>query len=267
MEPKDYYQILEIAPNSTAQQIKTAYRELAFQYHPDRTGNDPISAKRMKDINEAYAVLSNAAKRQNYDAYKQQYGNSAYNQFRNRYSEQDIYKGSDIHNIFEEMSRSFGFRGFDDIFKDFYGTNYKSFQFQKPGLNVKGFFFTGSWKGKTSAPNHTPLPGLIEKVSHFFVKKLTGKELPQRGADVHEIIELQPRQGMKGGPFAYYYRKKAKKLIVHIPPKVKDGQRIRLAGMGENGKGGGEAGDLLLKIQIKKPLMAKIKRNLLKFRK
>ena len=262
MSTKDYYQILGVATDSTSQQIKTAYRKLAFQYHPDRTGNDADSALRMKDINEAYAVLSDPAKRQNYDTYKQQFGNSAYQQFRGRYSEQDIYKNSDIHNIFEEMSRSFGFRGFDDIFKDFYGSNYKSFQFHKPGLNIRGFFFTGSWNGRPASRPPNGGPGLIDKLSRFLLKNVTGKALPLKGTDIHDTIQLLPHQGLKGGPYAYYHRKKSKKLVVHIPPKVKDGQRIRLAEMGEDGQNGGPAGDLYIKIQIKRPLIQKLKTRL-----
>jgi DnaJ-class molecular chaperone len=267
MAPKDYYHILGIAHDSTSQQIKTAYRELAFKFHPDRTGNNPESSRRMKDINEAYAVLSDATKRQNYDTYKQQYGDSAYHQFRDQYSEQDIYKGSDIHNIFEEMSRSFGFRGFDDIFKDFYGSGYKGFQFQKPGLNVKGFFFTGTWDGKMPPPKNAPIQGFLGKVSRFLVKQLTGSELPQKGTDIHDVIQLQPHQAMQGGPYAYYHRKKSKKLVVHIPPKVKDGQRIRLSGMGADGKGGGEAGDLFIKVQVKQNILEKLKSHLIHFKK
>jgi DnaJ-class molecular chaperone len=221
----------------------------------------------MKDVNEAYAVLSDPAKRQNYDTYRQQYGDSAYHQFRGQYSEQDIYKGSDIHNIFEEMSRSFGFRGFDDIFKDFYGSNYRGFQFQKPGLNIKGFFFAGSWDGKTSSAKSASSQGFLGKVSQFLLKQITGTQLPQRGANIQDVIELQPHQAMKGGPYAYYHRKKSKKLIVHIPPQVKNGQRIRLSGMGENGKGGAEAGDLLIKVQVKKNIVEKLKSHLTLFKK
>ena len=262
MSTKDYYQILGVAADADSQQIKAAYRKLAFQYHPDRTGNDADSARQMKDVNEAYAVLSDPGKRQNYDSYKQEFGSSAYHQFRGQYSEQDIYKDSDIHNIFEEMSRSFGFRGFDDIFKDFYGSNYKSFQFHKPGLNIRGFFFTGSLNGRSDSPRSHGSAGLLGKLSRFLLQNVTGQPLPQKGADMHDTIQLLPHQGLKGGPYAYFHRKKSKKLVVHIPPGVKDGQRIRLAEMGEEGKDGGPAGDLFIKIQIKRPLIQKLKTRL-----
>jgi len=83
--------------------------------------------------------------------------------------------------------------------------------------------------------------------------------LPENGADINDIINLDPLMTQQGGPYAYFLRKKSKKLVVKIPPGVREGQRIRLAGMGEDGKGGGKPGDLYLKVYIKKPLLRKIK--------
>jgi len=68
---------------------------------------------------------------------------------------------------------------------------------------------------------------------------------------------------MQGGKIKYVHRRKAKELIVTVPPGIKDGQHLRLKGMGEEGKGGGQPGDLYLKVQVKKPLLHKI-RDLLK---
>jgi curved DNA-binding protein CbpA len=97
---KDYYQVLGISKDAPSQKIKTAYREKAFLYHPDRC-KDPAGADQMKAVNEAYAVLSNPRKRKEYDLLQQQYGDAAYGHFRKSYSEQDIFKGSDIQQIFE----------------------------------------------------------------------------------------------------------------------------------------------------------------------
>jgi len=94
MDQKDYYEVLEIDGQATDRQIKEAYRRLAFQYHPDRNSGDPGAVERMKGINEAYAVLSDPAKRQRYDSLRQSYGNSAYDRFREGYSEKDIFRGS-----------------------------------------------------------------------------------------------------------------------------------------------------------------------------
>ncbi len=64
MNGKDYYDILGIERDASLTKIKEAYRRLAFQYHPDRNASDPDAVERMKSINEAYAVLSDPAKRQ-----------------------------------------------------------------------------------------------------------------------------------------------------------------------------------------------------------
>ncbi|MBW2593466.1 MAG: J domain-containing protein, partial [Deltaproteobacteria bacterium] len=84
-------------------------------------------------------------------------------------------------------------------------------------------------------------------------------KIPKKGVDIHEFLRIRPQQAMQGGPYAYYLKKNSKKLIVKIPPGIRDGQRIRLKNMGESGKAGGEPGDLYLKIIIKKSLFDKIK--------
>jgi curved DNA-binding protein CbpA len=190
---------------------------------------------------------------------RQQFGSSAYGHFRNSYSEQDIFRGSDIQEIFEEMAKSFGFRGFDDIFKEAYGKGYRSFQFGKPGFFAKGFVFTGPLNKGGQNNGALPLSGNIAKLSRFVLEKFGGVTLPQNGSDVNDIIRLSPELAYQGGPFAYYNKKRAKKLIVKIPPQVQEGQKIRLAGMGENGKGGGQSGDLYLKVQIKRPVFRRLK--------
>ena len=92
----DYYQVLGVPPDSESGKIKQAYRDLAFKYHPDRNTENPAAAEKMKQVNEAYAVLSDTRKRREYDALRQQYGSSARNQFRQQHSEKDIFSGSDI---------------------------------------------------------------------------------------------------------------------------------------------------------------------------
>src|SRR6185369_9512785 len=65
---KDYYQLLGVAENATAEDIKKAYRRLAKQYHPDANQNDPKAAEKFKEIGEAYSVVSDPEKRKQYDA-------------------------------------------------------------------------------------------------------------------------------------------------------------------------------------------------------
>jgi curved DNA-binding protein CbpA len=112
-----------------------------------------------------------------------------------------------------------------------------------------------------------PPSGKLGKLSRFLLKQISGFEMAKNGKDVDDIIRLTPEQALKGGPYAYFLRKKSKKLVVKIPPGVREGQRIRLAGMGEDGKDGGTSGDLYLKVQIKRPLLQKIKKSITNLRK
>ena len=88
MAQEDYYQVLGVEPEATDQTIKEAFRKLAFKYHPDRNRENAAAVEKMKQVNEAYAVLSNPAKKREYDTLKNQFGSSAYSHFRNNYSEQ-----------------------------------------------------------------------------------------------------------------------------------------------------------------------------------
>lgn len=260
MSQKDFYQILGVAPDADTKKIKEGYRKLAFQYHPDRNTDNPDAAERMKLINEAYAVLSDPSKKQAYDGLRQQFGSGAYRHFRQNYSEQDIFRGSDINQIFEEMARSFGLRGFDAIFKDFYGQGYQTFEFKGSGIRGGGFFFFGS-PGKPGAGrvSHGRPKGVIDHIAQQLIEKgLSGKgRLP--GVDVEELIYLSPETARDGGPYAYYYKKKDKKLVIKIPPGTREGQRIRLSGMGRPSNIGNPPGDLYLKVRIRKSLLKKVK--------
>jgi DnaJ-class molecular chaperone len=217
----------------------------------------------MKEVNEAYAVLSNPKKRRDYDTFHDQYGPYAYGRFKQRYSEQDIFRGSDIHQIFEEMARSFGFRGFEEVFKESYGQEYRTFEFERPGVSGRGFIFFGPGFGRRDqqgSPGFSEIfPGILGKGIRFLLKKTLGMREPRRGRDLDDVIYLSPRQAFEGAKGKYLHRKRSKELIVTIPPGMKQGQRIRLKGMGAPGKDGGEPGDLYLKVRIKKPLLEKVR--------
>ena len=259
MAQEDYYQVLGVDQNASEAKIKEAYRQLAFQYHPDRNRDNTAAAEKMKKVNEAYAVLSNPAKKADYDNLKSQFGSSAYTHFRNNYSEQDIFSGSDINHIFEEMARSFGFRGSNEIFKEFYGRGYQQFQFKSPDGRTRRFVFQRPSKRGQRGQGPSPLEGNFGKILRFVLQKASGVQLPEDGADIVEDLYLAPQQAMQGGPYAYYLRRHSKKLVVKIPSGIREGQRIRLAGMGETGKAGGKPGDLFLKVHIRKPLLKSIK--------
>lgn len=259
MSQIDYYSVLGVSRDADKDQIRVAYRRLAFQYHPDRNADSPDAAERMKQINEAYAVLSDETKKRRYDAMKEQYGDTAYTHFRDSYSEHDIFSGSDINKIFEELARDFGFRGFDELFREFYGAGYKAFNFRKNGFTVKGFMFSGPGffgreQARVTEKGAASFPGPAE-----IIRSIAGKiallRPPAIGKDVMDKINLTEEHAREGGPYAYLVKESGARLLVKIPPNVKEGQKIRLAGQGRQGRNGGEPGDLFLKIHIRRPLV------------
>ena len=260
---KDYYEILEVEKESSPQKIKEAYRRLAFQYHPDRNKGNPAAVEKMKEINEAYAVLSDPKKRTDYDAFHEQYGPYGYDRFKQSYSEQDIFRGSDVYQIFEEMARGFGFRGFEEVFRGSYGQGVHTFEFRRPGVSGRGFIFFGPGfrrSGRQEIPSLSEiLPGVAGKFARYLLKKTLGVKEPARGNDLEDLIYLDPRQALEGAKGKYLHRKRSKELIVTVPPGMKEGQKIRLKGMGKPGKEGGEPGDLYLKVKIKKSLLERVR--------
>ncbi|MFZ0450542.1 MAG: DnaJ domain-containing protein [Desulfatiglandaceae bacterium] len=255
MTQKDYYRILDVEREAGPKEIRESYRKLALKFHPDRNSNNPEAASRMKEINEAYAALSDPEKKSRYDNLRQTYGSSAYDHFRNTYSEQDIFKGSDVRQIFEEISRAFGFRSFDDVFGEAYGPGYRSFDFKRPGGFGKVFTGVYGGKGRASAPLH----GLSGRLIKYALRKKWGIELPERGKDLFDLITISPTLALRGGKISYTNKSERKKLIVTVPPAIRVGQKIRLKGMGGPGRGGGESGDLFLKIRVRNILLQKVK--------
>lgn len=267
MEQKDYYKILGVNKDADSKTIKDSFRELALKYHPDRNKDNPENIEKMKLLNEAYAVLSNPSKRKEYDLFRDRFGAGAYSRFRHSYSEKDIFSGSDIFRVFEEMTKAFNLRGYDEIFKEFYGPGYRKYEFKQPGFFIRGFVFTGPFGSGKTERKKVSGRGALGKLSNYVIKKLTGVQIPQDGKDIHESIDISSELAKNGGPFAYFHSHKSKKLVVKIPPGVREGQRIRLAKMGEDGKGDGKPGDLYLKVHIRNPIIKRIKEFLSGLRK
>ena len=95
---KDYYSVLGLKKGASEDEVKKAYRKLAMQYHPDRNKDDKQAENKFKDVSEAYAVLSDKKKRQQYD----QFGSEGFHQ---KFSQEDIFKDFDIN----EILKGFGF--------------------------------------------------------------------------------------------------------------------------------------------------------------
>ena len=111
MAELDYYQILGVGREASPDEIKKAYRKLALKYHPDKAkGDKKLAEEKFKQISEAYAVLSNPEKKKEYD----QFGSQV---FRQKFSQEDIFKGFDFSDMFDVglsegiFSRLFGGQG------------------------------------------------------------------------------------------------------------------------------------------------------------
>lgn len=252
MAGQDYYNILGVSKDADTARIKAAYRDLALKFHPDRNQDNPEAADRMRELNEAYAVLSDPKKRQDYDGLRQQYGSSrGYTHFRQTYSDQDIFSDTDIHKVFEDLAKSFGLRNFEEISKEFYSGN--------NNIHVKGFFFSGTINPGKAFSGIKP-SGILGRAARTLLNNISGGQIPMRGEDLHDTIRIDPDLAANGGPYAYYHKWRDKKLVVKIPPGTRPGQKIRLGGMGREGSGGN--GDLYLKIETKSSLLNTIKKVL-----
>lgn len=265
-DQRDYYHTLGLEKGASPDDVRAAYRRLAFQYHPDRNKDDPSATRKMKEINEAYAVLSDRAKRREYDTLTERYGMAGYERYRQSHSEGDIYRGSDIDEVFEEFARQFGFRNSGEIFRQAYGPAYQTFEFRR-GFGRGYVIYRTS--GTAPAPGNggtaaMPSGGLLEKMLRFVVKQATGVDLPQRGKDWNDTITISAEDARQGTVLKYPYTKwgKPKDLEVTVPAGISDGQRIRLRGMGGAGTGGAEPGDLYLRVRTRTSLARRLRKFL-----
>lgn len=109
MAAKDYYQALGVNKGASLDDIKKAFRKLAIKYHPDKNPGNKEAEEKFKEINEAYAVLSDPEKKAQYD----RFGSSGFHQ---RYSQEDIFRGFDVGDMFKDMGY-----GTEDIFSRIFG--------------------------------------------------------------------------------------------------------------------------------------------------
>jgi curved DNA-binding protein len=207
MATKDYYDILGVNKKASDEEIKRAYRKLAMKYHPDRNPNKKEAEERFKEINEAYAVLSDKEKRKQYDTFGAE-------GFRQRFSQEDIFRGFDFDEI---LSGLFGGRG------------RREFRFGGRG----GFDFGDIFAGQGGYQD-------------------TGR-MPQKGEDVLYELSISLEEAASGGEKRVSYRKNGRieEVSVKIPRGIPSGKKLRLAGKGMQGRNGGPPGDLYLQISVR----------------
>ncbi len=220
MEYKDYYATLGVKKDASQDEIQKAYRKLARKFHPD-VNKAPEAEVKFKEIGEAYEVLKDEDKRQKYD----QYG-SAWKRAQQTGAPPPGWEGFD----FSGFSGGGGQGGFD-----FGGGEFSSFFDMlfggRRGAGGAGAGFPGFGGQGAGFGGHRGAGGDSEALLTISLEEAV------RGGK-REIALSDPNTGQR------------KTLSVKIPEGVRAGQRIRLAGQGQAGMGGGPAGDLYLKIEV-----------------
>ncbi|OAG28309.1 DnaJ C-terminal domain-containing protein [Thermodesulfatator autotrophicus] len=223
---KDYYKILGVSRNATQEEIKKAYRRLALKYHPDRNRGNKEAEERFKEINEAYAVLSDPEKRRQYD----KFGST---EFHRRYTQEDIFRDFDFESIFRDLGIGFdlgsffGFGGrrrastgfrldLGDLFSQVFGTSPEE-----------------DWFTKESHQSRHTRQNFVSSGDVVLELPVTLEEVAQ-GAE--KVISVAPTG-------------KAERIKVKIPQGIEDGQKLRITAQGAYGPDG-RRGDLYLKIKI-----------------
>lgn len=264
---KNYYEILGLPEDCSEADIKKAFRKLAFKHHPDTNpGHEKEAEARFKEINEAYGVLGDSAKRRQYDIARkspfagmyQTTGTPGFG-----YSQRDIFNGIFSNPaMYEEMSRMFARAGlrFD---RDFLNRVY----FSGGGIGFRFSTSSGDTHVSPAAsrrysgmPSRKPnwlerlLGKIITGLFRFIVKNLTGLQganIPGAKLDYHANIDITRAEADSGAEKQFAFRRngEAKNLLVKVPSGIRSGSRIRLKGMGM--VAGNKAGDLYLHVRIK----------------
>ncbi len=260
MAKRDYYEVLGVGKSTPQEAIKKAYRKLALKYHPDKNKGDKTSEEKFKEASEAYHVLSNKERRQNYD----QFGHAAFDGAGGRGG----FANFDFTNAFSDI---FGSDIFDDFFDGFGGgrRSGKRRQSENRGADLRydlTISLEDAYSGKKQeieysssekcdrCNGHGSEPGSsssecsacdghgqVRSNQGFFTVQQT---CPQCGGSGEEISN--PCKNCKGIGKKQTY----KKLSVTIPKGVDDGTRIRLSDKGEAGVKGSSNGDLYIFINV-----------------
>ena len=250
-QKRDYYEILGVSRDASNEEIKKAFRKLAFQYHPDRNRDDGAEA-RFKEVNEAYEVLSDTDKRAAYDRFG--------------------HAGAD--NMFGRGFEDFGFGGFGDIFEAFFGgtgtatrqaprhgndLRYKvSLSFEEAALGcekeieIKRTEICSTCSGTGSKPGSQPTrcpncegTGQVRRVQRSlfgqFIHSAVCTQCRGEG-----VIITDPCHDCKGSGF----QKQKRNIAVKVPAGVDDGNGIRLRGEGDAGSRRGSPGSLYVMLSV-----------------
>lgn len=215
---RDYYTVLGVPRSASDKDIKSAYRKLARKHHPDINPGDKNAESQFKEIGEAYAVLSDPDKRKKYDRW-----------------------GHDFEKIEQAQAAGATYGG-------------------RPGGGRVWTTTAGGPAGPAGADafnvDSEDLGGLFEQL---FGRAGTGRarvrSTPRKGADLDQPVEITLEEAFNGTQRTFSIRDalsgETRTVEVKIPAGAADGLRVRVAGKGEPGMGGGPAGDLYLVVSIK----------------
>lgn len=266
-EKRDYYEVLGVAKDATADQIKSAYRKLAMKYHPDRNPDNPEAKEKFTEISEAYEVLSNAEKRQAYDQFGHQgvnFGPGGFNFGRDFSHFQDV----DLNDI---LSSFFGGGGFSQHFGGWGGARQQ--RKVDPNAPRRGddmtFRLEVEFDEAVFGSERTidlQLPAECEEChgtgsadgKRVTCKTCGGRGVVVGGSGFFQIRQTCPTCGGEGSMIEKPCKKchgsgmttKAQHIALKIPAGVDTGSRLRLAGKGAGGLRGGEPGDLYVHLQV-----------------
>lgn len=267
---KDYYEVLGIERGASVDDVKRAYRKLARKYHPDLNPGDKNAEERFKEINEAYAVLSDPKKKEEYD----QFGRSPFGPEGAPFGFGARGWPGGAEARFEDI---FDF-GFGDIFTDYFGgagirrgpeafrgadllaelevSLGEAFSGTARRLTVSREVNCARCKG-TGAEASTTCPsckgsGRLETAKGFF---RTSRPCPECRGTGTKVTKRCAACGGAGRTI------RSETVTVKIPPGVDSGSIVKLRGLGSDGSGGGPPGDLRLKIHVRPHPLFKRKGN------
>lgn len=253
MSKKDYYETLGLKKDATQDEIKKAFRQLAKKWHPDVNKNNKLAEEKFKEINEAFQVLNNPEKREQYD----RYGHSAFRpedftDFRN-FNFNDIFRDFDLGDIFNVFTESSGRRATQgsDVRYDISLLLEEVFTGVKKDIvaevhdQCKECFGTGAEKGKLVNCPDCKGSGQIRKSQTSFFGQFISVTTCRRCSGEGRLIEKICKYCDGLGKVV-----KRKKINVTIPKGINEGQFLRLAGEGEAGDHNGFPGDLYVVVHI-----------------
>lgn len=259
-EKRDYYEVLGVDKNASDADIKKAFRKLARKYHPDVNPGDKDAEAKFKEINEAYDVLSNAEKRQQYD----QFGHDAPNfgGFGGGGFSGGFSGGADFGDLGDIFNMFFGGGGGAQANGPRQGNDLRydlTLSFEEAVFGCKKTITVDRWVTCTTCGGSGAKPGTsAETCSHChgtgrvtsmqqtpFGRMQSQTTCPECGGTGKVIKEKCPDCGGTGR------RRESKTLEVNIPEGVDNGTCLRMAGEGEAGENGGPSGDLYIYIRVR----------------